>query len=280
MHAEAFQRQTPTQDDGLGRAVAWAIGLHVLLLVVLLVSPYFKWDRERLNAAGSQSMEATLDVSSSDARAVERALDFQPPPMPEPVQEPAPEDTIPPPQPIPEPAPQDAPVERQAQAQERIPVPDEVDQDEARREAISQEKALQEQEAKRRQEQIDLTERKRQEQAEQQRRLAAQQEEDRQKRIAAEAAQKAEADKKRLECYWSIVGGAERYPQLMSRFTREVIEPRRDVIRTVLRRGMDTGELRPDLDVEVTLWLIMGGLAHRARSVGAGPIPGDEGEAG
>lgn len=83
------------------------------------------------------------------------------------------------------------------------------------------------------------------------------------------------ADKKRLECYWSIVGGAERYPQLMSRFTREVIEPRRDVIRTVLRRGMDTGELRPDLDVEVTLWLIMGGLAHRARSVGAGPIPGD-----
>lgn len=157
MHAEVLQRQRPVQDEGLGRAVAWAIGLHVLLLVLLLVSPFLTWDRDRLNAAGSQAMEATLDVSAADQRAVAQALDFQPEPMPEPVQEPAPEDTIPPPQPIPEPAPQDAPVERQAQAQERVPVPDTVDQDEARRDAISQEKARQEQEAKRRQEQIDLT---------------------------------------------------------------------------------------------------------------------------
>jgi colicin import membrane protein len=226
MHAEAFQRQTLPQDEGLGRAVAWAIGLHVLLLVVLLVSPYFKWDRERLNAAGSQSMEATLDVSSSDARAVERALDFQPAPMPEPVQEPAPEDTIPPPQPIPEPAPQDAPVERQVQAQERVPVPDDVDQDEARRDAISQEKARQEQEAKRRQEQIDLTERKRQEQAEQQRRLAAQQEDDRQKRVAAEAAQKAEADKKRLEEIRRQRSQAQREQQLAEQKLRQLADAR------------------------------------------------------
>ena len=226
MHAEAFQRQTLPQDEGLGRAIAWAIGLHLLLLVVLLVSPYFKWDRERLNAAGSQSMEATLDVSSADARAVERALDFQPEPMPVPVQEPAPEDTIPPPQPIPEPVPQDAPVERQAQAQERVPVPDEVDQDEARREAISQEKARQEQEAKRRQEQIDLTERKRQEQAEQQRRLAAQQEDDRQKRVAAEAAQKAEADKKRLEEIRRQRSQAQREQQLAEQKLRQLADAR------------------------------------------------------
>jgi AcrR family transcriptional regulator len=83
------------------------------------------------------------------------------------------------------------------------------------------------------------------------------------------------ADKKRLECYWSIMGGAERYPELMSRFTREVVEPRRDIIRMVLRRGMDTGELRADLDIEVTLWLVMGALAQRARSVNAGPVPED-----
>lgn len=226
MHAEVLQRQRPPQDEGLGRAVAWAIGLHLLLLVVLLVSPYFKWDRDRLNAAGSQSMEATLDVSAADQRAVERALDFQPAPMPEPVQEPAPEDTVPPPQPIPEPAPQDAPVERQANAQERIPVPDDVDQDEARRDAISQEKALQEQEAKRRQEQIDLTERKRQEQAEQQRRLAAQQEEDRQKRIAAEAAQKAEADKKRLEEIRRQRTQAQREQQLAEQKLRQLADAR------------------------------------------------------
>ena len=226
MHAEVLQRQRPPQDEGLGRAVAWAIGLHLLLLVVLLVSPYFKWDRDRLSAGGSEAMEATLDVSAADQRAVERALDFQPAPMPEPVQEPAPEDTIPPPQPIPEPAPQDAPVERQAQAQERVPVPDEVDQDEARRDAISQEKARQEQEAKRRQEQIDLTERKRQEQAEQQRRLAAQQEEDRQKRIAAEAQQKAEADKKRLEEIRRQRAQAAREAQLAEQKLRQLADAR------------------------------------------------------
>ena len=226
MHAEAFQRQTLPPDEGLGRAIAWAVGLHLLLLAVLLVSPYFKWDRERLNAAGSQSMEATLDVSAADARAVERALDFQPPPLPEPVEEPAPEDTVPPPQPIPEPSPQDAPVERQTEAQERIPVPDTTEQDEARVDAISQEKARQEQEAKRRQEQIDLTERKRQEQAEQQRRLAAQQEEDRQKRIAAEAQQKAEADKKRLEEIRRQRAQAAREAQLAEQKLRQLADAR------------------------------------------------------
>ena len=226
MHAEVIQRQRPPEDEGLARAVAWAIGLHLLLLAVLLLSPYFKWDRDRLNAAGSQSMEATLDVSAADQRAVARGLDFQPAPLPEPVQEPAPEDTIPPPQPIPEPAPQDAPVERQAQAQERIPVPDDVDQDEASRDAISQEKARQEQEAKRRQEQIDLTERKRQEQAEQQRRLAAQQEEDRQKRIATEAAQKAEADKKRLEEIRRQRAQAAREAQLAEQKLRQMADAR------------------------------------------------------
>jgi AcrR family transcriptional regulator len=83
------------------------------------------------------------------------------------------------------------------------------------------------------------------------------------------------SDKKRLDCYWSIMNGAERYPELIARFTREVIEPRRDVIRRVLRRGIDSGELRADLDVEVTLWLIMGALAQRAHAVGAGPVPDD-----
>jgi colicin import membrane protein len=227
MHAEVLQRQRLPQEEGMGRAVAWAVGLHLLLLVLLLVSPYFTWDRDRLSAGGSEAMEATLDVSAADQRAVERALDFQPAPMPEPVQEPAPEDTIPPPQPIPEPAPQDAPVERQAQAQERVPVPDDVDQDEARRDAISQERAQQEQDAKRRQEQIDLTERKRQEQAEQQRRLAAQQEEDRQKRIAAETAQKAEAERqKKIEDIRRQRAQAAREAQLAEQKLRQLADAR------------------------------------------------------
>nr|WP_307837825.1 TetR/AcrR family transcriptional regulator [Actinoplanes rishiriensis] len=39
---------------------------------------------------------------------------------------------------------------------------------------------------------------------------------------------------------------------------QKVIEPRRDVMRQVLRRGMTSGELRPDLDVELTLLMISG----------------------
>ena len=39
MHAEAFPRPALPRDDGLGRAVAWAVGLHVLLALVLLLSP-------------------------------------------------------------------------------------------------------------------------------------------------------------------------------------------------------------------------------------------------
>ena len=226
MHADVAPRHPAQRDEGLGRAVAWAVGLHLLLAVLLIVSPLLTWDRDRLNAAGAPTMEATLDASAADQRAVERALDFTPAPMPEPVEEPAPEDTVPPPQPIPEPAPQDAPVERQADAQERIPVPDTTEQDEARLDAISQEKARQEQEAKRRQEQIDLTERKRQEQAEQQRRLAAQQEEDRQKRIAAEAQQKAEADKKRLEEIRRQRAQAAREAQLAEQKLRQLADAR------------------------------------------------------
>jgi AcrR family transcriptional regulator len=81
------------------------------------------------------------------------------------------------------------------------------------------------------------------------------------------------AENRHLDWYWSIMGGASRYPKLIARFTREVVEPRRDVIRTVLRRGIGSGELRADLDVEITLWLVMGALAQRARAFGAGPIP-------
>jgi AcrR family transcriptional regulator len=39
---------------------------------------------------------------------------------------------------------------------------------------------------------------------------------------------------------------------------QEVIEPRRAVMRAVLHRGIETGELRPDIDVELTLLMLSG----------------------
>lgn len=184
MAAELALRQRP-EDQGLGRAVALAIGLHVLLALLAWLSAFFDWNREPLSAKGLPVMNADLAVSASEAAAARQALEQTPetPPIPEPEPEPEPEEVAPPPQPIPEPIPEQAPVERQVQAQERIPVPDTENQDEVRKDAIAAEKREREQEEKRRQEQIDLTERERQKEAEERQRLA----------------QQAEAEKKKAE---------------------------------------------------------------------------------
>ena len=186
MHAEAFQRYSEPRDEGLGRAVALAIALHIAIALVFVLASFFSWQRDTTSAAGLPVMEASLEVSSAEARIAQRAMDAASDlePLPQPIEEVAEEDTVPPPQPVPEPMPQDSPVPRQQVAQERVPVPDTVDQDRASALAISQEKARREQEEKRRQEQIDLTEQKRVQEAQKQQRLAKQQEEaDKQKRL-------------------------------------------------------------------------------------------------
>src|SRR5690554_3103843 len=182
MHADAFQRPGGAQqEEGLGRAIAWALVVHVLVVAILLLSPLLNWDPDRISVAGSPSMEAVLDVSSADQRAVERALAIEPEPLPEPVVQPLPDPVLeevvpPPPQPLPAPLPEEAPVEPQPTPQARVPEPAPVDQEEVRRDGeLERARVQREQEEKRRQEQIDLTERKRQEEAEQKRRLAQQQ---------------------------------------------------------------------------------------------------------
>jgi len=184
MHADVAPRGAVLPEESYGKAIAYAVGLHLLLAVLLWLSSWLTWDHDSASAAGLPVMEASLDASAADIRAAERALQHVPEPLPQPVEETAEEETVPPPQPIEEPRPQDSPTPQQQVAQERIPVPDSQDQDEASRLALSQEKALQEQEQKRRQEQIDLTEQKRVEEAQKQQRLAKQQEEaDKQKKL-------------------------------------------------------------------------------------------------
>lgn len=180
MHADAFPRPAPGQDEGLGRAIAWAVVLHLVVVAILLLSPLLSWDPDRISVAGAPSMDAVLDVSDADRRAVTQALQAEPVPLPEPeplpLPEPVLEDVLPPPQPLPEPVPEDAPVERSPAPQERVPDPAPVDQDEVRRDAEAERARVErEQEQQRRQEQIDLTERKRQQEAEEKRRLARQQ---------------------------------------------------------------------------------------------------------
>jgi hypothetical protein len=51
----------------------------------------------------------------------------------------------------------------------------------------------------------------------------------------------------------------------MSRYLETVVEPRREVLRTVLRRGVASGELRPDTDVEVALFMLSGAVLARGK---------------
>ncbi|MEO3823396.1 TetR/AcrR family transcriptional regulator [Actinomadura sp. B10D3] len=64
-------------------------------------------------------------------------------------------------------------------------------------------------------------------------------------------------------CFWNVTGSAEKYPDLYARYQQDVIEPRREIIRRVIRHGIETGELRADLDVEVVLSLLLGSLTAR-----------------
>jgi colicin import membrane protein len=201
MHADAFYRNPGDREGGLTGPFVLAIALHVLVALLFWLAWWWSPQRHVEPAAGSPVIEASLVMSQADIAAAQRRAEDapKPEPVPPPAQETAEEETVPPPQPIPEPRPQDAPVAPQPTAQEFIPLPDTVDQDAARRDAIALEKAEREQEERRRQEQVDLTEeRERQKAAENQRRLAAQAEEaERQKKLAEIRAQREKAARER-----------------------------------------------------------------------------------
>lgn len=189
MHADALPPPHDNRNEW-GLPVVLALLVHLLVAAIFIIAWMWSPSRSTEAAAGDPALEANMQLSAAEASAARQALRASEklPDLPEPVEEaqpePVPEDTVPPPQPIPEPKPQDAPTPQQHNAQERIAQPDTVDQERVSALAISQEKARQEQEAKRRQEQIDLTERKRVEEAEQKLRLAKQQEEADRKKIA------------------------------------------------------------------------------------------------
>ncbi len=72
-------------------------------------------------------------------------------------------------------------------------------------------------------------------------------------------------DPARQRQYTLLLGEGAKYPKLMARYAETVIEPRRDVIRSVLRRGIESGQLRADLDVEIILLTLTGAAMSRGR---------------
>ncbi len=60
-----------------------------------------------------------------------------------------------------------------------------------------------------------------------------------------------------------LLGEAVRRPQLVERFEDSVVAGRRDALRRALRDGMDSGELRPGLDVDQAIELLTGPMLSR-----------------
>jgi AcrR family transcriptional regulator len=76
---------------------------------------------------------------------------------------------------------------------------------------------------------------------------------------------KESADPRRARLFALLQGEGLRYPRLMARYMETVVEPRRDVVRSVLRRGVATGELREDTDIEAALFMLSGAVLARGR---------------
>jgi AcrR family transcriptional regulator len=89
-----------------------------------------------------------------------------------------------------------------------------------------------------------------------------------------------DADDPRYAQQYALLHGAgERFPRLVARYKERVIEPRREHVRSVLRRGIETGELRADTDVEVAMLLLTGAVMARGKHDPAPAAPGFVGRA-
>ena len=66
------------------------------------------------------------------------------------------------------------------------------------------------------------------------------------------------ADPRKARRYALLLGEGEKYPRLMARYKETVVGPRREAMRAVIRRGIQTGELRPDTDIEIAMLTLTG----------------------
>jgi AcrR family transcriptional regulator len=84
-----------------------------------------------------------------------------------------------------------------------------------------------------------------------------------------------DADDPRYARQFALLHGeGQRYPRLVARYKEQVVEPRRELIRSVLRRGVASGELRPDTDVEIAMLTLTGAVMARGKHDAAPAAPG------
>jgi AcrR family transcriptional regulator len=68
------------------------------------------------------------------------------------------------------------------------------------------------------------------------------------------------ADPRRARLFALLQGEGLRYPRLMAKYVETVVQPQRDVVRSVLRRGVATGELRENTDIDAATFLLNGAV--------------------
>lgn len=68
------------------------------------------------------------------------------------------------------------------------------------------------------------------------------------------------ADPRRARLFALLQGEGARYPRLLKQYLDTVVEPRREVVASVLRRGVATGELRENTDIDAATLLLNGAV--------------------
>lgn len=78
------------------------------------------------------------------------------------------------------------------------------------------------------------------------------------------------------QVFHRVLAHAKSNPRLFEAFYDEVIEPRRELFRSVLRDAVAAGEIRPDADLELVVTMIIGTSVYtnQTRSAGRDPMPG------
>jgi AcrR family transcriptional regulator len=72
--------------------------------------------------------------------------------------------------------------------------------------------------------------------------------------------------------YSALAQEGQRNPDFVRRYRTEVIEPRREILRQILRRGVTNGELRSDLDIDAAHAMLTAPIILRTMSM----LPGDK----
>jgi AcrR family transcriptional regulator len=68
-----------------------------------------------------------------------------------------------------------------------------------------------------------------------------------------------------------MMGETSKHPELHEVYRRKPVAPRRRLIATVLQRGIDRGEIRADLDMELLVDMVVGPLIYRVLISGGEP---------